>query len=627
VSSILQGAKRFASYGLAIVPIPHGYSQPRFDWTDYQRRAPSIGQIERWLEAKTGIGAICGRVSRNLVALEFTGPGAYLTWKNANPGLAAKLPIIGSRDADYVLFRTGQLTPTGFLFMPGYQGRAGRVLGEGSLVPLPPTLGDDGEPRKWINGLTPENLPTFISLDEVNVSLREITNTPVRTPQGLNAPTPDHGTPDSESQSPNSDRFAHLFQCSDNYRQEKEYIQEDWIVEGFLPETYLVILAGNSKSGKSCLVTALGMAIARGEPFLGLKTKCGGVLWLAFEESPRERREALEAFPKPQPGFYITHEKLLIDTPEGLEAIRWWVRQTDARLIVVDPLYAATYAESLSDGRTARAVLQGLKEICRTERCAAIILHHFNKNDSAGLTRERFADSHQIVAAASMDVLLDYRELKSATPPAPGGVGEERTGGGSPGPATPQGPNASTPNPHPSYPSHESDLSNPSDPSENPNSKIHNPKSPDPPLRPLRDLCDLGVKSDPPSDPNPLSLCASGLKKPTRRTVREITLRCRGRGDFANQTWLLTSNGVADYQLLTHGPETSADSRLRDELILKPIRESQSPLSAKEIAEITGMNHKTIQNRLTDLIRVGAVIVAERKENACLYAPPTPDTC
>lgn len=311
-----------------------------------------------------------------------------------------------------------------------------------------------------------------------------------------------------------ADRYAHVFQSSDSYRAEPEYQERKWVVEGFLPETYLAILAGTSKCGKSCLVTALAMAVARGEPFLGLKTAGKAVLWVAFEESQRERAEALDAYPGRQPNLYITHEKLYIDTAEGLDTLRWWIQFTDAKLVIIDPLYCATLAESLTDGRTARDSLAGLKELCRTERCAAVILHHFNKDSSAGVTRERFADSNQIVAAASMDILMDYREV---------------SGG------------------------------------------------------------------------------------------REITLRSRGRGEFTNQTWAISSAGVADYQLIAHGSGAEIEARCRAEGLLGTLREAAGPMTAVEIAHASGINASTVRNRLTELVRTGAVAVVDRVGKASAY--------
>ncbi|MFI5386810.1 MAG: AAA family ATPase [Fimbriimonadales bacterium] len=204
-----------------------------------------------------------------------------------------------------------------------------------------------------------------------------------------------------------ADRYGHIFKSAEAYRADPEYSERRWVVEDFLPESYVAILAGATKSGKSCLATNLAVAVTLGEPFLEHRTVKAPVLWVACEESHEERSIALDAYPGLKPTLYITHRKLPIDLPDGIRVIRWWVRNTGAKLIVIDSLFSAVGAATLSDGHGARLALEGLKALCRDERCAALVLHHMIKDTSFGLVRERIAESTQILAAASMDLMMD----------------------------------------------------------------------------------------------------------------------------------------------------------------------------------------------------------------------------
>ena len=44
-------------------------------------------------------------------------------------------------------------------------------------------------------------------------------------------------------------------------------IPQSWLVDGLLPDTYLAVLAGPPKSGKTAFATALALAVASGTPF------------------------------------------------------------------------------------------------------------------------------------------------------------------------------------------------------------------------------------------------------------------------------------------------------------------------------------------------------------------------
>ena len=313
-------------------------------------------------------------------------------------------------------------------------------------------------------------------------------------------------------------RFGEMFASTSAYLADGGDLDLKWVVEGLLPETYLAVIGATSNGGKSCLVTALAIAVAKGEPFLGMRTAGAAVLWIAYEESRQERGLALKAFETLPENIYVTHQKPYIDERNGLDALRYWVRRTKAKLVVIDPLYASCVAESLSDGRTARAALTGLKDLCNEENCAALVLHHITKDTSAGQSRERFADSNQILATASMDLLMDYTERADGS--------------------------------------------------------------------------------------------------------RRIWLRGRGRGDFANRTWLIDSNGVADYRLVASGAQAKVEEEAKDRAILEVLRQAEAPLTAEQIAEVSGQMLGTVRNRLTNLVKQGTATVPGKtgaRNNTSLY--------
>src|SRR5713101_7207584 len=59
----------------------------------------------------------------------------------------------------------------------------------------------------------------------------------------------------------------------------------EFLVHSLTPECSLTMLAAEPGAGKSIFAAALGLAVAQGQPFLDLRTKKGGVLFIG-EDAP-----------------------------------------------------------------------------------------------------------------------------------------------------------------------------------------------------------------------------------------------------------------------------------------------------------------------------------------------------
>ncbi|MEO7453474.1 MAG: AAA family ATPase [Fimbriimonadales bacterium] len=194
------------------------------------------------------------------------------------------------------------------------------------------------------------------------------------------------------------------------------FVKPRYLIDGFLPETGLVILAGDPNAGKTALASAIALAVAKGKPFAGMETQQGGVLWLCLEESYAERSAVMKrARGTRRLPIYITNTKIPIDTEQGISDLQYWSNEADARLIVVDPLHAAHSGRSLHDGWSARKTLSLLKDLSKGR--LILVLHHLAKRGAS-----RVAESVQLSAIATMVILLQ------SPPPRGRSLGAPETG-------------------------------------------------------------------------------------------------------------------------------------------------------------------------------------------------------
>lgn len=343
-----------------------------------------------------------------------------------------------------------------------------------------------------------------------------------------------------------------------------------WLVEGLLPVGYLVLLAGNPKSGKTSFATALALAVAHGVPFAGRPTQQTSVLWISAEESATERRQLVKESPLYQTDapFWTCYEKLFIDDPANLELLDEWVGRTHAQLLVVDPLMGAMGGRSLRDGYNARRTLQPLKDWCASRRVTAIVLHH-QKRDWYRM-RPSVADSSQLAAVSSMSIVLS--SFQSAIPPLP--IHRERGPGGE-------------------------------------GSKRKK-----------------GRKTTPPRGEGTCkqSEQRGGVTSSTRpEQARIVRLACEGRGAWANRTQLFASTGPLDYAAIDaepahvqpERPMSFAEKQVFDQL------SDPDGTTVAQIAERIKTSVEKVRNYLANLRRKGLVSVAPGSNWPKKYVPRT----
>jgi len=197
---------------------------------------------------------------------------------------------------------------------------------------------------------------------------------------------------------------------------------EGWLVPNLIPKKGLVILAAPPKAGKTLFASYIARQLATGQPLLGHQQDRIGVLWAAHEETREERKPFLQGL-TPEDPLHIGFAPFIryIDDPEcefgrdhrgrynpEAEPYLYQVAQDRrASLLVVDCLHASCRHTNFADNHAARRILGRLRLWSHNYNIATLVLHHVTKAATRGYHPERFADSAQILAAASTHFFME----------------------------------------------------------------------------------------------------------------------------------------------------------------------------------------------------------------------------
>lgn len=151
------------------------------------------------------------------------------------------------------------------------------------------------------------------------------------------------------------------------------------LVDEMLQVCTVNVLVGDSGIGKSPLLMQLGICIALGIPFLGLKTRQARVLYVDFENSAIDLNDTLEnlsLFIK-QP---IPEDFRVLHFPADNNAILTEIINFKPELIIIDALRGYN-AKAEKDPDVMNTMLQSLHKQANQYKCSFLFLHHIRKKD------------------------------------------------------------------------------------------------------------------------------------------------------------------------------------------------------------------------------------------------------
>jgi hypothetical protein len=156
-----------------------------------------------------------------------------------------------------------------------------------------------------------------------------------------------------------------------------EFPPDQYLLEKRLVVGTVSLAVAKPKVGKSTLARNLAIKVARGEEFLGLKTRKGPVIYLALEERAQEIQKDFKAM-----GADGTEEIYVHAAPSPVEGLRHLidlVRERKPALVVIDPIFRFTKVKDEKAYAEIYNALGPLIDLARESDTHILMTHHSGK--------------------------------------------------------------------------------------------------------------------------------------------------------------------------------------------------------------------------------------------------------
>lgn len=155
----------------------------------------------------------------------------------------------------------------------------------------------------------------------------------------------------------------------------------EYLVDGLVTAAGLGLFVGRPKVGKSRLGLQMGIAVSRGESFLGFRAKQGRVLMLLYEDTPRRLQQRLRAFGGDADN---TNLELMLDPPaligENLATFGQMIVSRRYTLVIVDTYQRAIVGTDPTDREQLATFFDGVQRDARRAGVMVLLVDHLNKS-------------------------------------------------------------------------------------------------------------------------------------------------------------------------------------------------------------------------------------------------------
>ena len=187
----------------------------------------------------------------------------------------------------------------------------------------------------------------------------------------------------------------------------------EWLWYPYIPFGKVTVLQGDAGDGKSTFVLGLAAMLSRGRPMPFTDGTGQPPINIIYQSSEDDADDTIvprfiSAGGDPERLLFISEKERYLSFSD--ERLIQAVRQTGARLVVLDPLSAYIGEETgINAANEVRRQFRPLIEMAREQRCAILIVHHMNKSIGQKAIN-RAVGSVDIVGAARSVLLVARTE-------------------------------------------------------------------------------------------------------------------------------------------------------------------------------------------------------------------------
>jgi hypothetical protein len=184
-----------------------------------------------------------------------------------------------------------------------------------------------------------------------------------------------------------------------------------WVLDDYLPAGGLVLLAGKPKEGKTTFAFELAIKTALGLPFLGRRTKRGGVLIMAVEEHERDVLLRLRNLSLTGLDRVFVHSGPSVPTATVYSCITSFVREHDVRLILIDTLASFWRVENENDAAEMTKAVKPILQLARDSGACVLLIHHARKSE--GQYGDEIRGSGALFALVDVALIMKRHEVQT----------------------------------------------------------------------------------------------------------------------------------------------------------------------------------------------------------------------